>query len=114
MKKLLGLLVGLGGIGGAVAAIMTVPKAATVSASATADGERIEHASGQIKSFGPAQTSATILHKASRGSMGGLQSAVFTAATATQLQDFAVEDRVRFSFVDEDGRHVLKEITKQP
>ena len=112
--KLLGIIFGIGGIVGALAAVMTAPSSSTTSPTTTIDGRPVQHATGQIKAFGPAKTSASILHKSSHGSMGGLITKSFTADSATQLQDFVVDDRVRFSFTDSDGRLFIEEISKQP
>lgn len=70
-------------------------------------------ARGVVKGFGPERRSVSIAHEAIPGFMAAMTMS-FDAASADQLRELAVGDRVRFSFaVTGDGRRVLASIVRE-
>jgi len=108
-KPLLGIVFAVGGVVGAGVAIMS---AMTPPSSSKQAGPTVFSTSGQLKSFGPDKQTVTIAHQAIHGSMGA-NVMTFEAETPTLFADLQPADRVRFSFIERDGRRVIQTISKQ-
>ena len=68
---------------------------------------------GTIKSFGPDKKFVNIAHEDIPGYMGAMTMS-FEPSAPTQLDGLAANDKVSFSFSDDDGRRVLVSIAKAP
>lgn len=81
------------------AAVVALPRPA-------ASAPRIYEARGVIKSFGPERRYANIAHEAIAGYMDAMTMS-FDAKEAGQLDPFKENDKVAFSFTDEDGKRTI-------
>jgi len=99
-------------IGAAVLVLATPAFVTSCNKSTAAASPDAHHATGTIKSFGPARAFVNIAHDDIPGYMSAMTMS-FEPQTPTQLDGFAAGDRVSFDFYEtSDSRRVITRIEK--